>query len=209
MSSIKSVKAREVLDSRGNPTVEVDVVTEDGLFRSIVPSGASTGVHEALELRDGDKSRYLGKGVLKAVANVNEEIAYTVSGMDPSKQEEIDKAMLEIDGTENKSKLGANAILAVSMAVCKAGAAAKGVPLYKHIADLAGVDEFVLPVPSFNVINGGSHAGNKLAMQEFMILPIGASSFKEAMRMGAEVYHNLKIFLLWHFLRCKILFLLD
>ncbi len=192
MSSIKSVKAREVLDSRGNPTVEVDVVTEDGLFRSIVPSGASTGVHEALELRDGDKSRYLGKGVLKAVANVNEEIAYTVSGMDPSKQEEIDKAMLEIDGTENKSKLGANAILAVSMAVCKAGAAAKGVPLYKHIADLAGVDEFVLPVPSFNVINGGSHAGNKLAMQEFMILPIGASSFKEAMRMGAEVYHNLK-----------------
>lgn len=189
---IKEIKAREVLDSRGNPTVECDLITEGGLFRAMVPSGASTGVHEALELRDGDKSRYLGKGVLKAVDNVNKIIASAVVGMDCTKQEEIDKKMLELDGTENKSKLGANAILAVSMAACKAGASAKGVPLYKHIADLAGVSEFILPVPSFNVINGGSHAGNKLAMQEFMILPLGASDFKEAMRMGAECYHNLK-----------------
>jgi len=192
MSTIKSIKAREVLDSRGNPTVEVDMITEDGMFRAMVPSGASTGVHEALELRDGDKSRYLGKGVLKAVENVNTKISSVVVGMDPTQQEEIDKAMITADGTENKSNFGANAILAVSMAACKAGAAAKKVPLYKHIADLVGVSEMVLPVPSFNVINGGSHAGNKLAMQEFMILPVGASSFKEAMRMGAECYHNLK-----------------
>jgi len=155
ISRIKKVKAREVLDSRGNPTVEVDIITEDGLFRSIVPSGASTGVHEALELRDGDKSRYDGKGVLKAVDNVNTKISKIVIGMDPVQQEEIDKVMIKADGTENKSSFGANAILAVSMAVCKAGAAAKNVPLYKHIADLAGVDKFVLPVPSFNVINGG------------------------------------------------------
>jgi len=189
---IKSIKAREVLDSRGNPTVECDLVTEKGLFRSIVPSGASTGVHEALELRDGDKSRYLGKGVLKAVDNVNKIIGPALVGMDCTKQTEIDEKMLKLDGTENKSKLGANAILAVSMAACKAGAAAKDIPLYKHIADLAGVKEFILPVPSFNVINGGSHAGNRLAMQEFMILPIGAPSFKEALRMGAECYHHLK-----------------
>lgn len=188
---IKSIKAREVLDSRGNPTVEVDMITEDGLFRAMVPSGASTGIHEALELRDKD-DRYMGKGVLKAVANVNEKIAPAIVGMNPENQEEIDKKMLELDGTKNKENLGANAILAVSMATCKAGAAAKKVPLYKHIADLAGVDEFVLPVPSFNVINGGTHAGNKLAMQEFMILPVGATSFKEAMRMGAETYHHLK-----------------
>jgi len=192
MSTIKSIKAREILDSRGNPTVEVDMVTEDGMFRAMVPSGASTGIHEALELRDGDKSRYLGKGVLKAVENVNTKISEVVVGMDPTQQEAVDKAMLEADGTENKSNFGANAILAVSMASCKAGAAAKKLPLYKHIADLAGVTEMVLPVPSFNVINGGSHAGNKLAMQEFMILPTGATSFKEAMRMGAECYHNLK-----------------
>ncbi len=192
MATIQKIHAREVLDSRGNPTVEVDLTTEDGMFRAMVPSGASTGVHEALELRDGDKARYLGKGVLKAVENVNTKISEVVKGMDPSKQEEVDKAMMDADGTENKSEFGANAILAVSMAACKAGAAAKKVPLYKHIADLAGVDEFVLPVPSFNVINGGSHAGNKLAMQEFMILPVGATSFKEAMRMGAECYHNLK-----------------
>jgi enolase len=191
MSTIKSVNGREILDSRGNPTVEVDIVTDDGLFRAAVPSGASTGVHEALELRDGDKSRYLGKGVLKAVDNVK-NIAKVVTGMDPTKQEEIDKKMLELDGTENKSKLGANAILAVSMAACKAGAAAKKVPLYKHIADLAGVKEFVMPVPSFNVINGGQHAGNKLAMQEFMLLPVGAKNFHEALRMGSETYHNLK-----------------
>ncbi|MCK5282594.1 MAG: phosphopyruvate hydratase [Nanoarchaeota archaeon] len=189
---IKKIKAREILDSRGNPTVEVDLYTEEARFVAAVPSGASTGVHEALELRDGDKSRYMGKGVLKAVANINEKISKIVAGMDCTKQEDIDKAMIEADGTENKSNFGANAILAVSMAVCKAGSFSKRVPLYKHIADLAGVDEFVLPVPSFNVINGGSHAGNKLAMQEFMILPVGASSFREAMRMGSEVYHNLK-----------------
>ena len=192
MSKITGIKAREILDSRGNPTIEVDLTTEGGMFRAMVPSGASTGVHEALELRDGDKSRYLGKGVLKAVENVNDFISERVVGMDCREQEEIDKAMIELDGTPNKGKLGANAILAVSMAACKAGAAAKNIPLYKHIAEVAGVDIFVLPVPSFNVINGGSHAGNKLAMQEFMILPIGASNFREAMRMGAECYHNLK-----------------
>lgn len=192
MAKIKSVHAREVLDSRGNPTVEVDLTTEDGLFRAMVPSGASTGVHEALELRDGDKSRYLGKGVLKAVDNVNKEISKIVIGMDPTRQSDIDNAMIKADGTENKSKFGANAILAVSMAACRGGAAAKKVPLYKHIADLAGVKEFVLPVPSFNVINGGAHAGNKLAMQEFMILPLGAPNFREALRMGAETYHSLK-----------------
>jgi enolase len=192
MSRILSVKAREVLDSRGNPTVECDVVTEDGLFRAMVPSGASTGAHEALEMRDGDKSRYMGRGVLKAVENVNKLIAPAVKGMDPTKQKELDVAMIKLDGTDNKSKLGANAILSVSMASCKAGAAAKKMPLYRHIADLAGVKEFVLPVPSFNVINGGKHAGNKLAMQEFMILPVGAPNFREAMRYGVEVYHNLK-----------------
>eukprot|EP00301_Raphidiophrys_heterophryoidea_P014852 c23323_g1_i1.p1 GENE.c23323_g1_i1~~c23323_g1_i1.p1 ORF type:complete len:457 (+),score=117.97 c23323_g1_i1:1-1371(+) len=190
--TIIGLKAREVLDSRGNPTVEVDLVTDKGLFRAAVPSGASTGIYEALEMRDEDKTRYLGKGVLNAVKNVNERIAPLVIGKDPTDQKGVDEIMLKADGTDNKSNFGANAILAVSMAVCKAGAAQKGVPLYQHIADLAGVTEFVLPVPSFNIINGGSHAGNKLAMQEFMILPVGASSFREAMRMGAEVYHNLK-----------------
>jgi enolase len=192
MTKILAVKAREILDSRGNPTIEVDVTTPKGVFRAAVPSGASTGVHEALELRDGDKSRYMGKGVLKAVDNVNNEISKLVIGMGATQQKKIDKTMIDADGTENKSKFGANAILGVSMAVCKAGAADKKMPLYQYIAKLAGVNEFVLPVPSFNVINGGKHAGNKLAMQEFMILPVGASSFKEAMRMGAEVYHNLK-----------------
>ncbi|MBD3163576.1 phosphopyruvate hydratase [Candidatus Woesearchaeota archaeon] len=192
MSSIQKIHAREILDSRGNPTVEVDLTTEDGLFRAMVPSGASTGVHETLELRDGDKSRYMGKGVLKAVGNVNKIIAPSLAGMDPADQKAADKKMLELDGTENKSKLGANAILAVSMACCKAGAAARKVALYKHIARIANVGDFIMPVPSFNVINGGSHAGNKLAMQEFMILPVGASSFREALRMGAECYHNLK-----------------
>jgi enolase len=192
MATIQKIHAREILDSRGNPTVEVDMTTEDGLFRAAVPSGASTGIHEALELRDGDKSKYLGKGVQKAVDNINNDISKIVVGMDPVNQNEIDKAMIDADGTENKSKFGANAILAVSMAACKAGAKAKNVPLYQHIADLAGVTNFVLPVPSFNVINGGEHAGNKLAMQEFMILPTGATSFKEALRMGAETYHNLK-----------------
>jgi len=164
------------------------------LFRGAVPSGASTGIHEALELRDGDKTRYLGKGVMKAVDNVNKLLAPAVLGKNVTNQFEIDDIMLALDGTENKSKLGANAILGVSLAVCKAGAAEKGVPLYQHIAEIAGkkTDKFVLPVPALNVINGGSHAGNKLAMQEFMLLPVGASSFTEAMRMGAEVYHNLK-----------------
>ncbi|KAF1381149.1 hypothetical protein PFLUV_G00171530 [Perca fluviatilis] len=192
--SITKIHAREILDSRGNPTVEVDLWTAKGLFRAAVPSGASTGVHEALELRDGDKSRYLGKGTVKAVDHVNKDIAPALIAKNFSvvDQEKIDKFMLELDGTENKSKFGANAILGVSLAVCKAGAAEKGVPLYRHIADLAGNKNVILPVPAFNVINGGSHAGNKLAMQEFMILPVGAANFHEAMRIGAEVYHNLK-----------------
>uniref|UniRef100_G3N816 Beta-enolase n=1 Tax=Gasterosteus aculeatus aculeatus TaxID=481459 RepID=G3N816_GASAC len=190
--SITKIHAREILDSRGNPTVEVDLWTAKGLFRAAVPSGASTGVHEALELRDGDKSRYLGKGRSKAVDHVNKDIAPNLINFSVVEQEKIDKFMLELDGTENKAKFGANAILGVSLAVCKAGAAEKGVPLYRHIADLAGHKDVILPVPAFNVINGGSHAGNKLAMQEFMILPVGAANFHEAMRIGAEVYHNLK-----------------
>lgn len=192
MSKILSIHSREILDSRGNPTVEVDLKTEEGVFRSMVPSGASTGIYEAIELRDNDKSRYMGKGVLKAVDNVNKIIASAVIGMDVTKQAEIDSKMIKLDNTENKSKLGANSILAVSMAVCRAGAAAKKVPLYRHIADIAGIKEFLMPVPSFNVINGGRHAGNKLAMQEFMILPVKAKNFREAMRIGTEVYHNLK-----------------
>ncbi|XP_052228791.1 enolase-like isoform X2 [Dreissena polymorpha] len=191
---VKAVKARQIFDSRGNPTVEVDVTTEKGLFRAAVPSGASTGIYEALEMRDKDPKAYLGKGVMNAVNNVNNIIAGELvkSGLDEADQTAVDEFLLSLDGTENKSKLGANAILGVSLAVCKAGAAKKGVPLYRHIADLAGNTEVILPVPAFNVINGGSHAGNKLAMQEFMILPTGASSFTEAMRMGSEVYHNLK-----------------
>lgn len=191
---IKRIYARQIFDSRGNPTVEVDLLTEKGLFRAAVPSGASTGIHEALELRDGDKSKYMGKGVSKAVNNVNQVIAPQLIGknFDVTDQTNIDEFMIQLDGTENKGNLGANAILGVSLAVCKAGAAQKGVPLYRHIADLAGNSKVVMPVPAFNVINGGSHAGNKLAMQEFMILPTGASSFTEAMRMGSEVYHHLK-----------------
>ncbi|XP_065532287.1 gamma-enolase isoform X1 [Lathamus discolor] len=175
--AVERIHAREILDSRGNPTVEVDLYTHKGMFRAAVPSGASTGIYEALELRDNDKSRFLGKGG---------------EGLSVVDQEKIDNLMLEMDGTENKSKFGANAILGVSLAVCKAGAAEKDVPLYRHIADLAGNSDLILPVPAFNVINGGSHAGNKLAMQEFMILPVGAESFRDAMRIGAEVYHNLK-----------------
>nr|AHB33499.1 enolase [Nilaparvata lugens] len=193
--SIKSIKARQIFDSRGNPTVEVDLVTDfGGLFRAAVPSGASTGIYEALELRDGEKNNYHGKGVLKAVGHINNSIAPELikQKFDVTQQKEIDQFMLKLDGTENKSKFGANAILGVSLAVCKAGAAKKGVPLYKHIADLACNKEIILPVPAFNVINGGSHAGNKLAMQEFMILPTGASSFTEAMKIGSEVYHHLK-----------------
>lgn len=165
-----------------------------GVFRAAVPSGASTGVHEALELRDGDKAVHLGKGVLKAVSNINEKIAPALiaKGFDVTAQKDIDDFMMALDGSENKGNLGANAILGVSLAVAKAGAVHKGLPLYKYIAELAGTGKVVLPVPAFNVINGGSHAGNKLAMQEFMILPVGASSFAEAMRMGSEVYHHLK-----------------
>ena len=190
--AIKEIKAREVFDSRGNPTVECDLVTEKGLFRAMVPSGASTGIYEALELRDKDPSRFMGKGVLNAVSHVNKRIAPALQGMDETEQEHVDKTMIELDGTENKSALGANAILSVSMAACKAGANTNNLPLYRHIAKLANVKEFVLPVPSFNVINGGKHAGNKLAMQEFMILPVGASSFRDAMRMASETYHQLK-----------------
>eukprot|EP00877_Chromochloris_zofingiensis_P000801 jgi/Chrzof1/10721/Cz05g10010.t1_ENO[v5.2] len=189
---ITKIVGRQVLDSRGNPTVEAEVTTRKGTYRAAVPSGASTGIHEAVELRDGDKSKYMGKGVSKAVENVNTVIAPALIGKNPLNQKEIDDQMRELDGTENKGKLGANAILAVSMAVCKAAAAEKNVPLYKHIADLAGNKKLVLPVPAFNVINGGEHAGNGLAMQEFMVLPIGAPTFKEALRYGAEVYHNLK-----------------
>jgi glyceraldehyde 3-phosphate dehydrogenase len=199
-AKIVSVKAREIFDSRGNPTVEVDLITDMHLFRAAVPSGASTGIYEALELRDGDDKRLMGKGVLKAVKNVNEIIAPKLIGMDVTKQKLIDQVMVEvIDGTQNdwgwsKSTLGANAILAVSMAVCRAGAASMQMPLYEYIANLAGrpTDKYMMPVPSFNVINGGSHAGNRLACQEFMILPVGAKTFKEALICGAEVYHTLK-----------------
>jgi enolase len=192
--SILKIVSRSIYDSRGNPTVEVDIYTSKGLFRAGVPSGASTGIHEALELRDNIKSEFLGKGVNHAVKNVNEIIgpALLQQAFNVTEQKKIDDFMLSLDGTKNKSKLGANAILGVSIAVCKAGAAEKGVPLYRHIADLAGRTDIIMPVPAFNVINGGSHAGNKLAMQEFMLLPTGASNFREAMRIGSEIYHNLK-----------------
>jgi len=190
---IKALKARQIFDSRGNPTVEVDLTTDKGLFRAAVPSGASTGIYEAVELRDGGSS-YMGKGVSKAVDNVNSKIAALLMEKQPDlkDQKAVDDMMIALDGTENKGNFGANAILGVSMAVCRAAAAEKGVPLYRHLADLAGTKEVYLPVPAFNVINGGSHAGNKLAMQEFMLLPTGASSFSEAMKIGTEVYHNLK-----------------
>ncbi|TPX70304.1 phosphopyruvate hydratase [Chytriomyces confervae] len=193
--AIQKIFARQIFDSRGNPTVEVDVTTEKGLFRAAVPSGASTGIHEALELRDGDKKKWLGKGVLKAVANVNSKIAPALiaANFDVKDQVAIDEFMINLDGTKNKENLGANAILGVSLAVARAGAADADIPLYQHLANLAGnKGPLVLPVPAFNVINGGSHAGNKLAMQEFMILPTGAESFSEAMQMGSEVYHALK-----------------
>lgn len=191
---ITRVHARQIFDSRGNPTVEVDLTTEHGIFRCAVPSGASTGIHEALELRDEDKG-YMGKSVLKAVSNVNDIIgpALIKANIDVTNQRAADDLMIKLDGTPNKGKLGANAILGVSMAIAKAGAAQKGVPLYKHIADIAGkTNEPIMPVPCFNVINGGSHAGNKLAMQEFMIAPTGAATFTEAMKMGSETYHHLK-----------------
>jgi enolase len=193
--AITKIHARSVYDSRGNPTVEVDVVTESGLHRAIVPSGASTGQHEACELRDGDKAKWLGKGVTKAVENVNATIgpALIKEGLDVKDQSKIDEFINNLDGTTNKTKLGANAILGVSLAVAKAGAAEKGVPLYAHISDLAGTKKpYVLPVPFMNVLNGGSHAGGRLAMQEFMIVPSEAPTFSEAMRQGSEVYHKLK-----------------
>uniref|UniRef100_A0A671YEA9 phosphopyruvate hydratase n=1 Tax=Sparus aurata TaxID=8175 RepID=A0A671YEA9_SPAAU len=192
--SIVNIVAREILDSRGNPTVEVDLHTGKGVFRAAVPSGASTGIYEALELRDGDKTRYKGKGVTKAVNHINDTLgpALIKSGISVLEQDKLDNTMIEMDGTDNKSKFGANSILGVSLAICKAGAAEKGVPLYRHIADLAGNGDLVLPVPAFNVINGGSHAGNRLAMQEFMVLPVGAESFRDALRMGAELYQTLR-----------------
>jgi enolase len=190
MSVIEYVEAREILDSRGNPTVEVDVVLEDGtLGRAAVPSGASTGEYEAVELRDGDKKRYLGKGVLTAVENVNTAIAGEICGLDSLEQIDIDRTLIELDGTENKGKLGANAILGVSMAVARAAAEYVGVPLYKY---LGGAHTNLLPVPMSNIINGGKHADNKIDFQEFMIMPLGAESFREAVRMNAEVFHNLK-----------------
>ncbi|MDD5438661.1 MAG: phosphopyruvate hydratase [Candidatus Omnitrophica bacterium] len=187
---IKQVKGREILDSRGNPTVEVDVILENGVMgRAAVPSGASTGEHEAVELRDGDKARYLGKGVSKAVSNVNTEIAAKLKGMDAGEQARIDKTMIDLDGTENKGRLGANAILGASMACAKASANAKGVSLFKY---LGGADAKTLPVPMMNILNGGAHADNNVDLQEFMIMPLGAQNFKEALRMGAEVFHSLK-----------------
>ncbi|PNY17511.1 cytosolic enolase 3-like protein, partial [Trifolium pratense] len=191
-SVITKVKARQILDSRGIPTVEVDLYTNKAMFRSSVPSGNSTGMYEAVELRDGDKGVYLGNGVAKAVKNINDKISEALIGMDPTLQSQIDHAMIDLDKTEKKGELGANAILAVSIAACKAGAAEKEVPLYKHIADLSGKANPMLPVPAFTVISGGRHAGNNLAIEEIMILPIGASRFEEALRMGSETYHHLK-----------------
>jgi enolase len=190
MSAIVDVVAREILDSRGNPTVEADVLLESGVMgRAAVPSGASTGSREAIELRDGDAGRYLGKGVIQAVENVNTEISEAIIGLDAEEQAFVDKAMLELDGTDNKSRLGANAILAVSMAVAKAAAEEAGLPLYRYFG---GSGPMSMPVPMMNVINGGAHANNNLDIQEFMILPVGAKSFREALRCGAEVFHHLK-----------------
>ncbi|MBZ6076946.1 phosphopyruvate hydratase [Microvirga puerhi] len=190
MTAIIDVHAREILDSRGNPTVEVDVTLEDGsMGRAAVPSGASTGAHEAVELRDGDKKRYLGKGVTKAVDSVNNEILDAIGGLDAEEQVLIDETMIELDGTPNKSRLGANAILGVSLAVAKAAADAVTLPLYRYVG---GTQARVLPVPMMNIINGGAHADNPIDFQEFMILPVGAPTFSEAVRMGAEVFHTLK-----------------
>jgi len=189
-AKIKKVKAREILDSRGNPTVEVDLYLEDGsMGRAAVPSGASTGMREAIELRDGDSQRYLGKGVTKAVENVEKIIAPEIQGKNALSQKEIDRLLIDLDGTENKARLGANAILAVSLACCKAAAAHRNIPLYKYIGD---EEAKVLPLPLMNILNGGLHADNSIDFQEFMIAPIGAPSFKEALRMGSEIFHNLK-----------------
>ena len=190
MAAIIEIHAREILDSRGNPTVEADVHLEDGAAgRAAVPSGASTGEHEAIELRDGDADRYLGKGVTKAVGNINDTIAPALLGRDATDQRGLDHLLLELDGTDNKANLGANALLAVSMATARAAAASHEVPLYKY---LGGIGAHTLPVPMMNIINGGSHADNNVDFQEFMIMPVGAESFREALRMGAEVFHNLK-----------------
>ncbi|MBO0700826.1 MAG: phosphopyruvate hydratase [Zavarzinella sp.] len=187
---MRTVRAREILDSRGNPTVEVDVILSDGVAgRAIVPSGASTGAHEAVELRDGDKKRYQGKGTLKAVENVQKHVAPVLAGRDPFDQVGVDSAMLTLDGTANKGKLGANAILGASMAVAHAAAKVAGLPLYRY---LGGINAKVLPVPMMNILNGGKHADNTVDFQEFMIMPVGASSFREGLRMGAEVFHSLK-----------------
>ncbi len=189
MSEIIEIRAREILDSRGNPTVEADVITEDGAIgRAVAPSGASTGSREALELRDGDDSRYLGKGVLKAVANINEDIASAVTGMEVSDQVALDQCMIDLDGTENKTNLGANAILAVSLAAAHAAAQEQAMPLYEYL----GTGTYRMPVPMMNIINGGEHADNSVDLQEFMILPVGAGSIREAVRYGAEVFHSLK-----------------
>src|SRR5450756_74318 len=190
MSAIVDVVAREILDSRGNPTVEADVLLESGVMgRAAVPSGASTGSREAIELRDGDATRYLGKGVMQAVENVNTEIAEAIIGLDAQEQAFIDQTLIQLDGTENKSRLGANAMLAVSMAVAKAAAEESGLPLYRYFG---GMGAMQLPVPMMNVVNGGAHANNGLDIQEFMIIPLGAPNFREALRYGAEVFHALK-----------------
>ncbi|HYG20916.1 MAG TPA: phosphopyruvate hydratase [Ohtaekwangia sp.] len=190
MSLIESIHARQILDSRGNPTVEVDVVTESGAFgRAAVPSGASTGTHEAVELRDGDKKRFVGKGVLKAVENVNTKIAEEIVGFDVFDQNLLDKIMLELDGTPNKGKLGANAILGTSLAIAKAAAMEAGMPLYRYIG---GVNANTLPVPMMNILNGGSHADNSIDFQEFMVMPVNADTFSESLRMGTEIFHTLK-----------------
>ena len=193
MAMITEVYAREILDSRGNPTVEVEVILEDGAVgRAAVPSGASTGVHEAVELRDGDKDRYLGKGVTKAVDNVNDIIAEALIGLEATRQTEIDELLVRLDGTPNKGRLGANAILGVSMAVARAAASSVGLPLYLYLGGVAAKE---LPVPMMNILNGGEHADNNVDIQEFMIMPVGAKSFSEALRMNAEIYHNLKALL--------------
>jgi len=190
MPFIVDVAATEILDSRGNPTIEVEVLLESGAVgRAAVPSGASTGIHEAVELRDGDQDRYLGKGVLQAVDNVNDVIAEEVIGFDATRQRELDQVMIELDGTPNKGKLGANAILGVSLAVAKAAADFLSLPFYQYIG---GVNAHLLPVPQMNILNGGQHADNNVDIQEFMVMPVGAGSFVEALQMGAETFHNLK-----------------
>ncbi len=190
MTAIIDIHAREILDSRGSPTVEVEVLLDDGSFgRAAVPSGASTGAHEAVELRDGDKARYMGKGVLKAVAAVNGEITEALLGFDAEDQRDIDRIMIELDGTENKARLGANAILGVSLAAAKAAANARGLPLYSYIG---GVSAHLLPVPMMNIINGGEHADNPIDFQEFMVMPVGAPTLAEAVRWGSEIFHTLK-----------------